>query len=460
GECQQAPSFRFAEPPLLLEPPFPAGTKLRYSCRPGYMMAPGKSPQVTCQPNSTWTADADFCIGKSCGPPDLMNGNFDTTTDLRFGATVTYSCNLGYRLVGKLSAQCVLSGDGVTWSHVPYCTLILCLPPPGIENGQVSNTGGEFPFGTAVTYSCDGGFSLLGEATIQCTANDNQEGMWSGPAPECKVVKCRNPSVENGKRLSGFGTEHSYKDTVTFGCNPGYSLHGSSVVTCEADSEWKPSLPTCEPIYCGPAPQFPFAELLGAAGNTSPVGTKLSYRCKPGYTAARGKSSVVTCQEDADWAADQDFCIRQQCPPLVIKNGEVTPNNFLFESEVTFTCLPKYELKGSSSSKCVASGSGVEWEPAPPRCEIRLSDIFCGDPPTIKNGMHNGTRDSAFAYGSVVVYQCKKGFTLTGAASLQCTAGDQYQGAWSAPAPQCKGGATMIAVGILPLLLAVLVLSI
>ncbi|NXN98949.1 C4BPA protein, partial [Rhinopomastus cyanomelas] len=460
GDCLVPRRFTFAESPPSAEPPFPVGTKLRYSCRPGYTMAPGKSPQVTCQPNSTWTADLDFCIGQSCSPPDLMNGYFNSTTDLRFGATITYRCNPGFRLVGKPSAQCVLAGSGVAWDHTPFCTIILCPPPPEIANGWSSNTGREFPFGVAVTYSCNEGFSLVGESMIHCTANDDREGLWSGEAPECRVVKCRNPSVENGRRLSGFGTDHGYKDTVAFGCNTGYSLQGSSVVTCGADSEWEPSLPTCEPIYCGPAPQFPFAELMGAAGNTSPFGTKLRYRCRPGYTAAGGKSSVVTCQEDADWAADQDFCVRQQCPTLVIKNGKVTPDNFLFESVVTFTCHPKYELKGPASSKCVVSGNGVQWEPAPPRCERRLSDVVCGDPPTIDKGMHNGTGGSAFAYGSVVVYQCEKGFTLAGSASLQCLAGDDFQGVWSRPAPQCRGGANMIVVGIFPLLLALLVMDI
>lgn len=61
------------------------------------------------------------------------------------------------------------------------------------------------------------------------------------------VVACKNPEVENGRRLSGFGTEHAYKNTVTFECNPGHLLNGSSVVTCEADSTWKPPLPTCDP---------------------------------------------------------------------------------------------------------------------------------------------------------------------------------------------------------------------
>lgn len=61
------------------------------------------------------------------------------------------------------------------------------------------------------------------------------------------VVRCENPEVKNGRRLSGFGIRHVYKDTVAFECSPDHFLNGSSVVTCEADSTWKPPLPTCDP---------------------------------------------------------------------------------------------------------------------------------------------------------------------------------------------------------------------
>ncbi|NXW57531.1 C4BPA protein, partial [Eurystomus gularis] len=460
GECQAPPRFVFAEPPTPLEPPYAEGTRLRYRCRPGYTLNSGKSPLVTCNPDSTWSADPDFCIGKSCAPPEIMNGNFEVTTNLQFGATITCRCNLGYRLVGNPTARCVLQGNDVGWDRVPYCENIPCLPPPEIKNGQVTGEDRDFIFGMSATYSCNKGFSLIGTATIHCTDDGNFNGIWSGPAPECRVVSCKNPEVLNGRRLSGFGTEHTYKNTVTFECNPGYSMNGSNLVTCEADSNWEPPLPTCDPIYCGPAPRFPFAELTTDADDISRVGTKLTYQCKPGYTAAYGKSSVVTCQEDRTWSADPDFCIRQQCTPPTVKNGDVIAENFLFETVVTFTCHPGYELKGSSYAKCVVSGNGVDWDKALPRCERQLSDVLCEDPPTIDNGMHNGTKGMDFVYGSVVVYECKDGFTLAGAALLQCIAGDQYQGVWSKPAPECRDGASILIAGIFPLLLAMLVMNI
>ncbi|XP_010280944.1 PREDICTED: complement receptor type 1-like, partial [Phaethon lepturus] len=366
---------------------------------------------------------------KPCSPPDIVNGNFDYTTNLLFGATITYTCNVGYRLVGEPSAQCVLKDNEVSWDNIPHCAPIPCSPPPAIENGRLVNGDGDFIFGMAVTYICDEGFATIGDATIHCTMDGNLEGMWSGPAPECKVVRCENPEVKNGRRLSGFGTGHTYKNTVTFECNPGHLLNGSSIVTCEADGTWKPPLPTCDPIRCGPAPRFPFAEGERAVGDSSLAGTKLRYRCKPGYTAASGKSSVVTCLSDTTWSADPDFCIRQQCPPPTIENGDVIADNFLFETVVTFTCRPGYELKESSSAKCVVSGNGVDWDTASPYCERQHPDVVCGKPPTIDNGVHNGSKGTDFVHGSTVAYKC-------------------------------NGGANGITVGIFPLLLAMLVINV
>ncbi|NXX17184.1 C4BPA protein, partial [Podargus strigoides] len=441
GECSQPPRFAFAEPAAPPAPSYAARSQVRYRCRPGYTPASGKSPLVTCNPDSSWSADPDFCIGKSCGPPDIPNGNFHLTTDLLFGATITYTCNDGYRLVGDSSGECVLTDSEVSWTKIPHCAIIPCSPPPEIENGQLINGDRDFTFGIAVAYRCNKDFALIGDSTIYCTMNNNQEGIWSGPAPECKVVRCDNPAVKNGRRLSGFGTGHTYKNTVTFECDPGHFLNGSNVVTCEADSTWEPPLPTCDPILCGPAPRFPFADAGRAGGDSSLAGTELRYRCKPGYTAASGKSSVVTCLSNGTWSADPDFCIRQQCPPLTIKNGDVIADNFLFETVVTFTCHPGYELKESSSAKCVVSGDGVDWDTASPHCDRQLPDGLCEEPPTIDNGMHNGTKGTGFVQGSVVVYKCNDGFTLAGEAFIQCVAaaGHQYEGVWSKPTPECRG---------------------
>jgi len=38
-------------------------------------------------------------------------------------------------------------------------------------------------------------------------------------------------------------------------CLPGYDLHGSEKIVCQADRHWSAVMPTCDPVPCGtPAP--------------------------------------------------------------------------------------------------------------------------------------------------------------------------------------------------------------
>ncbi|NWW78541.1 CR1L protein, partial [Climacteris rufus] len=438
GVCSQPPRLVFAEPAEAPQHSYPAGAVVRYRCRPGYTRNGAQPLQVTCLANSSWTEGPDFCIGKSCGQPDIKNGHFHTRTDLLFGATVTFSCNPGYRLVGSPSAQCIFRNGAAVWDTVPSCHIILCPPPPAIQNGQLLDGDGEFTFGMAASYSCNEGFSLIGEATIFCTIGQGFRGTWSGPVPQCNVVKCENPEVKNGKRLSGFGTEHNYGDSVTFECNPGYSMKGSSAVTCEANSTWAPPLPTCNQILCGQPPQFPFATPVPAVNGSSAFGTKLTYQCNPGYEAAPGKSSVITCQSNETWsAADPHFCVREsaQCPVPHIRYGRFAGHSFhRTGSTVTFTCHRGYTLQGSHSSTC---GADSRWSPALPVCTKgeRGRAVTCPRPPNIANGRHTGHSLHKFSRGVTVSYSCREGYELLGNASITC----MDTGLWSRPLPRCEG---------------------
>ncbi|NWI48268.1 CR1L protein, partial [Picathartes gymnocephalus] len=443
GECPPPPRFDFAEPVPGPLPSYPVGTVVRYSCRPGYARNSTESPTVICLIDSSWSSMPTFCARKSCGPPHIENGNFHTSSDLLFGAIVTFTCHAGYRLVGPPSAQCVVRNGEVFWNAVPTCQIILCLPPPAIENGQVLNGDEDFTFGMAASYSCNEGFSLIGEATIFCTIGHGFQGVWSGPAPECKEVKCENPQVKNGKKLSGLGTEYTYGDKVGFECDPGYSMNGSSVVTCDANSTWTPPLPTCDQILCGRPPQFPFATPTTAVGDSSAFGTEVTYRCNPGYKAAPGKSSVTTCQSDEAWSAlDPEFCVPAQCPFPRVRYGTVSPSRYYYRiwDTVTVTCNPGYALQGPRSSTC---GAGSRWNPPLPECrKVRP----CPMPPEVPNGNHNGRNKAAFTMGMSVRYSCNPGYFLVGNAAVSCRA----SGNWSQPRPRCEGESGLCSLGTNP----------
>ena len=60
-------------------------------------------------------------------------------------------------------------------------TVCTCSGPPGISNGDFSPRQGTYNCGAFVDYSCNQGFSLQGSSRVTC----NQNRQW-GPAPTCQ----------------------------------------------------------------------------------------------------------------------------------------------------------------------------------------------------------------------------------------------------------------------------------
>ena len=58
-----------------------------------------------------------------------------------------------------------------------------CGTLPNPSNGSVSHTAGT-TFGQTATYSCNTGYTLVGNDTRTCQA----DGMWSGSEPTCQCM--------------------------------------------------------------------------------------------------------------------------------------------------------------------------------------------------------------------------------------------------------------------------------
>ena len=62
------------------------------------------------------------------------------------------------------------------------------------------------------------------------------------------VVDCGNLThPANGQVTHSMGT--TFGQTATYSCNTGYSLVGDKTHTCQAEGNWSGSAPTCEGIY-------------------------------------------------------------------------------------------------------------------------------------------------------------------------------------------------------------------
>ncbi|CAI5777744.1 membrane cofactor protein-like [Podarcis lilfordi] len=167
---------------------------------------------------------------------------------MRLGDEITLGCNEGYRLIGEKTLRCVLVGDKLEWhTGPPFCHPIRCYPPENIPFGSHSGRPfEEFHYGSSVTYTCREGFSLIGSPISTCsTSADGTRGEWSPSPPKCKVVRCRDPEIENGRVTTKPQPFYTYGDRADFECNPGYAMVGSSTCTCGPDHAWIPLFPKC-----------------------------------------------------------------------------------------------------------------------------------------------------------------------------------------------------------------------
>ncbi|XP_077631268.1 complement decay-accelerating factor isoform X9 [Crocuta crocuta] len=208
--CDVPPTLRFAllKKSFSIQNYFPEGFTVEYECRQGYRRDHTLSGKLTCLENFTWSKSEEFCKKKSCATPgNIEYGHVSITTDILYGASIFFSCNMGYRLVGADSSFCYLSPNGtMEWSNpLPKCEEISCPEPQGIRNGTIQNPQKTYVNQQSVTYQCNEGFTLTGEHSIYCTVK-NDRGEWSGPPPECKGTEVL-PTPQNPTKVNSSTTK-------------------------------------------------------------------------------------------------------------------------------------------------------------------------------------------------------------------------------------------------------------
>lgn len=202
---------------------FPVGTIVEYECRPGFRKQPPLPGKSTCLEDLVWSPVAQFCKKKSCpNPKDLDNGHINIPTGILFGSEINFSCNPGYRLVGVSSTFCSVTGNTVDWDdEFPVCTEIHCPEPPKINNGIMRGESDSYTYSQVVTYSCDKGFILVGNASIYCTVSKSDVGQWSSPPPRC-IEKSKVPTKKPTINVPSTGTPSTpQKPTTESVPNPG-----------------------------------------------------------------------------------------------------------------------------------------------------------------------------------------------------------------------------------------------
>ncbi|NXE92793.1 C4BPA protein, partial [Menura novaehollandiae] len=383
--CASPPRLQYAELDELsrAKDSFPVGSQVSFICRPGYIRIPGKPMTLTCGDDLQWFPTDKFCTERKCKHPGELENGLIHVADLTFGSKATFSCREGYRLQGNDEVSCVIKNEGVDWSGpLPFCEIIPCGPPPSIANGHYTERA-NYVYQSSVIYRCEDvprgrdPFSLIGIDTIFCTSDADSNGVWSGPPPECRVVKCENPRVENGRKISGFGPSYSYKNSVRFECDPGYFIVGADVITCEEDNTWVPPKPTCEKsetFYVCPAPKITNGALVPAKAGYR-EGESVQVRCNAHCSFPDGTAEkTVTCQGQSSWGPLQDC----SCQPEgsgstpVISYGRVTAGqkpSYSVGDVITFECYTGYILHGEAQIQYIGNN---QWAPGVPTCQLNF----------------------------------------------------------------------------------------
>uniref|UniRef100_A0AAZ3QFV8 CUB and Sushi multiple domains 2 n=1 Tax=Oncorhynchus tshawytscha TaxID=74940 RepID=A0AAZ3QFV8_ONCTS len=362
-----------------------------------------------CEQDHRWSGRTPVCVPITCGHPGNPSFGFTQGTQFNLNDIVHFACNTGYVLQGAVKSHCQSNGQ---WSNtLPKCKIVNCTEPGHVEDSvrQVTSEGpGRYSFQTAVSYRCNPGYYLLGTSTLSCQG----DGTWDRTLPKCLLVLCDRPSMPPYAQISG--DRRTVGSVIRFSCIGQRTVIGNTTRTCQLGGQWSGSLPHCSGEssgLCGD-PGIPGHGIR--LGEDFSVGSVVGFSCEQGYVL-RG-SSERTCQPNSTWVGTQPEC-----------HGKITPRNskilshdgLVFSRSITYTCRDGYYSNGLLTRHCTVNGS---WTGSMPECT--------GVP---ANGLRLG---SEFTYNSTVSFQCAPGFTMDAdrASTLVCT----KDRTWNGTKPQCK----------------------
>ncbi|KAL5012246.1 hypothetical protein ScPMuIL_010797 [Solemya velum] len=377
----------------------------------------------------------DGACGKSCLNPDItcsrlglaIHNGWVEHSGTTIGAVATYHCIQGYSIVGNTHRVC--QGDEQWSGEQPECVLISngtvslrdireCSEPPFVLNSAHDGPVGQrrYEVGTAIDYHCIDGFEPSGPPP-RITRAWCRSGGWIGPQLTCTYAGCSSlPELKNGWK--SYGQSSAETQSVTFHCNSGFSLSGSRVRTCDEGGSWSGYQPTCENVVCPHPPIVSNAKHDGLLGQEHyPTGSELFYDCFVGFLD--GGDPLARCNNMGQWIGPSLRCSVIRCEyPGDIDNGRRIGYNFTYSNQITYLCDDGYELIGSHTRVCLATG---RWSASEPHCH----PIQCPELQAPLYGRMIGWRRN---FDAEMSFECDDGFMLKGPKRRRCQADKTWSG--------------------------------
>ncbi|XP_064386521.1 uncharacterized protein LOC135335055 isoform X2 [Halichondria panicea] len=423
--------------------------------------------------------------------PALNNGivSYKDST-LGLNTVATYTCNTSYSLIGDTTRTC--GSDGV-WSGVDGPTCEVVCPVLALDNGDILYSDDSRRVGTSATYSCIVGYRIVGEPVmITCQLSDNSTPTWSESSPICEDIDecsgtdhdcdhiCTNTpgsytcTCNLGYELADNGRRCDDIDECT-GSNICHQVcintEGSFICGCEGGYVLDRDRVTCSAIICLPL-DSPYGPITYSP-NTSPylIGTQAMYTvvCPPGQERSGGdgvriclgdgQTTVGAWTETAPVCADIDECSGDThgCDHNICTN---TPGSYTCACNSGYRlaadgrgCDDINECTGSNNCQQVCTNTEGSFTCG---CEAgyvldsegaTCSGITCSESAVRSdiagNGMFvysSGSTTPPFDYGTTATYQCNDGYSLASGDSVRTCTGDGTStvGEWNGTAPVCS----------------------
>ncbi|XP_052765863.1 sushi, von Willebrand factor type A, EGF and pentraxin domain-containing protein 1-like isoform X2 [Mya arenaria] len=302
-------------------------------------------------------------------------------------------------------------------SHV----LCDCGSLPVVENSSNNATvQGTYPVDYTVRYKCNVGHEPDGTVVIVCGG-----GGWIGEL-RCREVYCPalNPP-DNGRILDS----PSYKvgSFITFKCNEGYKLKGSSKLLCRTDLQFDSSPPVCKVKMC---PEFGSVEngrffQENAGGIENDYGSVIKVTCDSGYIL-HGTSHVM-CQADGTWS-NRPTCKGISCLPFEGMNATCIDKFLLYSTLYYMTCsdAPNTRVAGTTEDEpnvCQNDGTW-QFQEFACYCSCNMTNY---DRNTMK--IYN-LKEGYLPHGEILHWLCNPGCTKNTTNELICVDGNMTM-------PQC-----------------------
>eukprot|EP00075_Anas_platyrhynchos_P030135 XP_027319388.1 E-selectin isoform X1 [Anas platyrhynchos] len=370
-------------------------------------------------------------LAVTCPAPSIANGSVacsDPSANVTWGNNCTFTCEEGFILKGPDTLQCGSSGN---WSEEqPSCEAVTCPALTPIANGSVtcSDPSVNVTWGTNCTFTCEEGFVLKGQDTLQCGSSGN----WTEEQPSCEAVTCPAPSIAHGSvNCSDPSANVTWGTNCTFTCEEGFVLKGQDTLQCGSSGNWTKEQPSCEAVTC-PVPSIAHGSVNCSDPSVNVIwGTNCTFTCEEGFVLEG--PDTLQCESSGNWTKEQPSCKAVTCPALTpIANGSVTCShpsaNVTWGNNCTFTCEEGFVLKGPDTLHCESSGNWTEEQPS---CKA----VTCPALTPIANGSVNCSDPSAnVTWGTNCTFTCEEGFVLKGQDTLQCGS----SGNWTKEQPSCK----------------------